>query len=66
MTLSRHAGFAPIGDILAQHVLPRLHRAQKLPLCISCIGTATMTAAIKPMVSIASLSSAKAHPPKTP
>jgi len=41
MIHSRHAGFAPIGDILAQHVLPRLQRAQKPPLCISCIGTAS-------------------------
>lgn len=40
MTLYRYAGFAQIGDILAQHVLPRLQRAQKLPLQISCVGTA--------------------------
>jgi hypothetical protein len=40
MTLSRQHRAAPIGTILAQHVLPRLQRAQKLPLRISCIGTA--------------------------
>jgi len=41
MTLSRHTGFSPIGAVLAQHVLPRPNRAQKLPLRISCIGTAS-------------------------
>ncbi|MFN8681360.1 hypothetical protein ACDP63_09455 [Paracoccus sp. P2] len=40
MTLSRQTTFAPIGEIVARDVLPRLHRAQRLPLHISCIGTA--------------------------
>ncbi len=40
MTLSRQTAFAPIGEIVAQQVLPRLPRAQRLPLRISCIGTA--------------------------
>lgn len=40
MTLSRQTAFAPIGEIVARQVLPRLHHAQRLPLRISCIGTA--------------------------
>ncbi|WP_156429184.1 hypothetical protein [Paracoccus aminovorans] len=39
MTLSRMAVFALIGE-LSRQVLPRLHHAQRLPLRISCIGTA--------------------------
>ncbi|REG28128.1 hypothetical protein EQ718_06090 [Paracoccus versutus] len=39
MTLSRQAAFAIIGE-LSRQVLPRLHHAQRLPLRISCIGTA--------------------------
>lgn len=39
MTLSRQTTFAPIGEIVARQVLPRLHRARRLPLRISCIGT---------------------------
>ncbi len=41
MTLSRQSCVAPIGAILARHVLPTLQRAQKMPLRISCIGTAS-------------------------
>lgn len=41
MTLSRQSRAAPIGAVLARHVLPTLQRAQKFPLRISCIGTAT-------------------------
>lgn len=41
MTLSRQAAFAPIGKIVAQQVLPRLRHARRLPLRISCVGTAT-------------------------
>ncbi|HHV69611.1 MAG TPA: hypothetical protein GXX48_18535 [Ochrobactrum intermedium] len=41
MTLSRQFCIAPIGAILARHALPTLRRAQKLPLRISCIGTAS-------------------------
>ncbi|MBL4918649.1 hypothetical protein [Szabonella alba] len=41
MTLARHDSFRPVGQILAAEVLPRLHLAQKLPLRISCIGTAS-------------------------
>jgi hypothetical protein len=41
MTLSGQSRVAPIGAILARHVLPTLQRAQKLPLRISCIGTAS-------------------------
>jgi len=40
MTLSRQSEFVPIGEIVAQQVLPRLHRARRLPLRISCIGSA--------------------------
>lgn len=39
MTIARQSRVAPIGAILARHVLPTLQRAQKLPLRISCIGT---------------------------
>ena len=41
MTLSGQSRVAPIGAILARHVLPALQRAQKFPLRISCIGTAS-------------------------
>lgn len=41
MTLARQSRAAPIGAILASHVLPALQRAQKFPLRISCIGTAS-------------------------
>ncbi|MCO5092284.1 hypothetical protein [Bosea sp. (in: a-proteobacteria)] len=41
MTLSRQSCIAPIGAILARHILPTLQRAQKMPLRISCIGTAS-------------------------
>jgi len=41
MTLSRQSRVAPIGAILAHHVLPALQHAQKFPLRISCIGTAS-------------------------
>lgn len=41
MSLPRHATFTPIGEIVAQQVLPRLRHAQKLPLRISCIGIAS-------------------------
>lgn len=41
MSLSRQTAFAPIGEIVAQQVLPRLRHAQKLPLHISCIGIAS-------------------------
>ena len=40
MTLSRQSALVPIGEIVAQQVLPRLHRARRLPLRVSCIGTA--------------------------
>lgn len=40
MTLSHQRGFTPIGDIITREVLPRLRHAQKVPLRISCIGTA--------------------------
>ena len=38
MTLSRHASFRPIGQILTLDVLPALHRAGRLPLRVFCIG----------------------------
>ena len=41
MTLSGPSRVVPIGAILAHHVLPALQRAQKFPLRISCIGTAS-------------------------
>lgn len=40
MILSRHPGFTSVGNIITREVLPRLHRAQRLPLRISCIGAA--------------------------
>ena len=40
MTLSHHPGFTSVGNIITRDVLPRLHRVQRLPLHISCIGTA--------------------------
>jgi hypothetical protein len=39
MTHASAAHFVSIGQILAEEVLPRLHRAQKLPLRVSCLGT---------------------------
>lgn len=41
MTHFHHPGFTPIGDIITREVLPRLRHAQKTPLHISCIGTAS-------------------------
>jgi len=41
MTLAGQSRVAPTGAILVRHVLPTLQRAQKLPLRISCIGTAS-------------------------
>ena len=40
MTLSHQPGFTAIGDIITREVLPRLRHAQKLPLRLTCIGTA--------------------------
>lgn len=39
MTPASAAPFVSIGQILGEKVLPRLHRAQKLPLRVSCLGT---------------------------
>ncbi|WP_283179965.1 hypothetical protein [Gemmobacter sp. 24YEA27] len=39
MTHSHHNSFRPVGQILAVEVLPRLQRASRLPLRVSCIGT---------------------------
>ena len=39
MTHASTAPFVSIGQILAEKVLPPLHRAQKLPLRVSCLGT---------------------------
>lgn len=39
MTHASPAPFVAIGQILAEKVLPRLHRAQMLPLRVSCLGT---------------------------
>ncbi len=41
MNHSRHDSFRPVGQILAVEVLPRLQRASRLPLRVSCIGTAS-------------------------
>jgi hypothetical protein len=41
MIFSRQSRAAPIGAILARNVLSTLRRAQKFPLRISCIGTAS-------------------------
>ena len=40
MTLSHHPGFTLVGDVITREVLPRLRYAQKLPLRLSCMGTA--------------------------
>jgi len=40
MTLSHQPGFTAIGAIITRKVLPRLRHAQKLPLRLTCIGTA--------------------------
>jgi len=40
MKFSRQSTFTPIGEIVARQLLPRLITARKLPLHISCIGTA--------------------------
>ncbi len=39
MTHASPVPFISIGQILSETVLPRLHRAQKLPLRVSCLGT---------------------------
>lgn len=41
MTFARVDTFRPVGQILAAELLPRLRLAQKLPLRVSCIGTAS-------------------------
>lgn len=66
MTLSRQAAFAPIGEIVAQQVLPRLRHARRLPLHISCVGTATYEVGGDAEVLAARLSSANAHLPRNP
>ena len=40
MTLSRHDSFRSISQVLTADVLPGLYRAEKLPLRVSCLGTA--------------------------
>ena len=44
MTFARSETFRSIGQILAADVLPALHRSQKLPLRISCLGVASYDA----------------------
>ena len=39
MTLYRQGGFRPIGQILANDLLPALQGARRLPLRISCLGS---------------------------
>lgn len=41
MTLSRYDSFRPVGQILAAEVLTRLLLTSRLPLRVSCIGTAS-------------------------
>ncbi len=41
MKFSRHSTFTPIGEIVALQLLPRFIAARKLPLRISCVGTAS-------------------------
>lgn len=41
MNHSRHDSFRPVGQILAAEVFPRLQLASRLPLRVSCIGTAS-------------------------
>ena len=45
MTLAHQTAFTPIGNILTRDVLPRLRLAAKLPLRITCIGTASYVGA---------------------
>lgn len=45
MTHASNSTFAPIGRILADRVLPGFQRTQKLPLRISCLGTASYAGA---------------------
>ncbi len=49
MSHANQTTVAPIGQILAAQVLPRLRLAQKLPLRISCIGTASYDGAGEPV-----------------
>ncbi|WGR57223.1 hypothetical protein E3U25_14520 [Paracoccus versutus] len=44
MTFARSETFCSIGQILAADVLPALFRSHKLPLRISCLGTASYDA----------------------
>jgi hypothetical protein len=39
MTLSRQGGFRPIGQILADDLLPALQGARRLPLRVFCLGS---------------------------
>lgn len=41
MKFSRQSSFTPIGEIVAQQLLPQLRVARKLPLRISCFGTSS-------------------------
>ncbi|NNM73200.1 hypothetical protein [Enterovirga aerilata] len=45
MALAPQTTFAPIGEILARQILPRLRLAAKLPLRVICIGTASYVGA---------------------
>ncbi|KAB2681033.1 hypothetical protein [Brucella pseudintermedia] len=45
MTYASQSTFAPIGQVLADRVLPGFRRAQKLPLRISCLGTVSYAGA---------------------
>ncbi|OYR26535.1 hypothetical protein [Brucella pseudogrignonensis] len=49
MTHATQTSFTPIGQILAAQVLPHLRLAQKLPLRISCNGTASYGGADEPV-----------------
>lgn len=41
MNRDHQTTFRPIGAVLARQVMPELHRAQRIPLRVSCIGTAS-------------------------
>ncbi|MGI9377727.1 MAG: hypothetical protein ACR2PC_16790 [Tsuneonella suprasediminis] len=45
MTHASQSTFAPIGQVLADRVLPGFQRTQKLPLRISCLGTVSYAGA---------------------
>ena len=66
MTHASTAPFVSIGQILAEKVLPPLHRAQKLPLRVSCLGTISYAGPPTPTAVTGPFRSATRRPLKTP